>query len=317
MRLHQFISLAFSLALSLSGNTGVLSAQLGASSAHDSRWRQAALLEVRRLSRSGSFGNARALMDKLLKDYPRDPQVHIELASLYHSMGLDSQAIAEYNFVLTLTQQLTEPLVELSRLYVESLNYELGLEYARLAVSREPSSHSAHMALADALVSSDQLTEASGEIAHLLSEAPDDPELLYLSYQLKRKRGDFTGARALLESAIRRAPGKLPWAYELAEVTEMTGDYQGAMAELSRLVAIQPDSVKARTQLASLLEFSCRDYDSAITQYRKLLQLEPDSVTAAAGIERCQAKKNDLAFELKIALHRMLIQLLRAMFNLN
>jgi tetratricopeptide (TPR) repeat protein len=265
-----------------------------------------ALGEVERLTAAGSFQNARVLVDKLLLASPDDARVHLAAASLFRKMGLNNLAIAEYKLVNKLNPQHLEPLAALSELYLESLDIDQSLAFARLAVALNNESKEARSALARALLAGDRLTDADKEVSHLLRRFPNDQETLLLAYRLNRKRGSLMSARAFLGSTIKQAGPNPQLLYELAELLEMAGDCHGALDSLDRLLTIQPDSLKGRTKIASILEFSCHDYDAAIIEYRKLLKLDPESVTAEAGIERCQSKKNDLAFELKVLIHHLI-----------
>lgn len=267
--------------------------------------RQSAIEKVRLLTAAGSFQSARTLVDGLLREYPDDPLVHMAAAALFQKMGLATKAIAEYNMSRQLSPQLIEPLLALSELHLESLDLDLGLYFARLAVEKKPNSEPAHLALATALLASDKLTDAKQEISQLLRNTPNNPRILILAYHLNRKRGDLSSASFFLKWAIKKSPPKPQWLYNLSELLEMLGDYNGALRSLNELLAIDQDSVEAHAKLANVLEFSCRDYNAAIKQYRKLRELDPESLTAQAGIDRCQAKKNDLAFELKLLVHKL------------
>ncbi len=267
--------------------------------------REARLLAVRRLTAASLFQSARPVAEKLVGDYPNDPQAHLAYAELLRAMGMATQASAEYSRAEILDPRLAEPAIALARLNLESLNLELSLHYARDAVSRAPASLPAHLVLAQALLSSDRLTEADQEIRRLLLRYPRTPAVLFLAYRLNRQRGSFGSARSYLEQAIAGGRPEPRWLYELADLLEIAGDCRAAARCLLELTALQPDSEQAREKLASVYEFTCHDYDRAIAQYRLIVRSNPDSVTALAGIDRCQSKKNDLAFELKVLLHRL------------
>jgi tetratricopeptide (TPR) repeat protein len=273
------------------------------------------LAEIDKLTAAGSFQQARQLVTDLTTKYPEDPRVHIAAANLYRNMGLSTEAVAQYNQAYRLNQGLVEPLIALSQLYLVSLNLDLGISYARLAVNKQPSSLPAHLALAKALIASDRLSEADKEIQQLIRQSPSDANTLYLAFQLYRKRGDLYTASSYLSQAVRGGPPKAQWLYEQSEVLETMGDYDGALRALTNLLALQPGSVKAEEKLAGVLEFSLHDYSQAIEHYQKALEGDPDSVTAAAGIDRCQAKKNDLAFQLKVLIHQVLLGFFQQLFR--
>lgn len=273
------------------------------------------LLTVKRLTADGSFQNARELVDRLLTASPNNPRVHLAAASLFRKMGLNNQAVAQYKLVKELNPRLLEPLTALSELYLESLNLDQSLAYAKLAVDLKSDSKQARTALARALLAGDRLTDADREVSQLLRGTPNDPEILLLAYQLNRKRGSLLSARAFLASTIKQTGANPQLLYEMSELAEISGDCSGALDSLNQLLAIEPDSLKGRTKIASVLEFCRHDYDAAILEYRKLLKLDSESVTAEAGIDRCQSKKNDLAFEAKLLVQHLLNSLKRQFFQ--
>ena len=78
------------------------------------------------------------------------------------------------------------------------------------------------------------------------------------------------------------------------------------MFKRKKLLSVDPYSIEALYKLAVLLEFYRHDYDAAITIYQRLIQIDPDYVAALTGLDRCKAKKNDIAGQLKLGLWRTL-----------
>jgi tetratricopeptide (TPR) repeat protein len=87
-----------------------------------------------------------------------------------------------------------------------------------------------------------------------------------------------------------------------ADICESVGDYARAKLALEKLLQVDPYSIEALYKLAVLLEFYRHDYDGAIKYYQKLVQIDPDYVAALTGLDRCKAKKNDIAGQLKLGL---------------
>jgi putative thioredoxin len=73
--------------------------------------------------------------------------------------------------------------------------------------------------------------------------------------QMMKADGDFSGARALLESSLVTEPDNILYLTELAELRALDGDVDGAKAELARLQGIEPNHASVK-RLAALLNFS-------------------------------------------------------------
>jgi putative thioredoxin len=73
--------------------------------------------------------------------------------------------------------------------------------------------------------------------------------------QAMKSAGEFSGARTLLEAALKADPDNIAFQTELAELRALEGDVEGARAELERLQGLQPTHAAVK-RLAALLAFS-------------------------------------------------------------
>ena len=73
--------------------------------------------------------------------------------------------------------------------------------------------------------------------------------------QALKAKGDFSGARVIIESALADDRENIPYLTELAELRALDGDLDGARAELERLQGIEPNHAAVK-RLAALLSFS-------------------------------------------------------------
>jgi putative thioredoxin len=87
--------------------------------------------------------------------------------------------------------------------------------------------------------------------------------------QMMKADGNFSAARALLESTLAIEPGNVVYQTELAELRALDGDVDGAKAELARLQGIDPNHAAVK-RLAALLNFS--DVVAAYPDVRSLRQ---------------------------------------------
>jgi putative thioredoxin len=108
--------------------------------------------------------------------------------------------------------------------------------------------------------------------------------------QAMKAAGDFSGARALLESTLRNDPDNIALQTELAELRALEGDLEGARAELERLQGLQPTHAAVK-RLAALLAFS------------DVVAAQPD---VRALRERVATRPDDPELRHALAVHQLL-----------
>ena len=102
--------------------------------------------------------------------------------------------------------------------------------------------------------------------------------------------GDFNGAKAVLNAALKADPTDITLQTELAELAAHEGDLEGARKELERLQAIEPNNAAVK-RLAALLVFS--DVIASYPDVRALRQ-------------RVTTNSNDLDLRHALAVHQLL-----------
>lgn len=108
--------------------------------------------------------------------------------------------------------------------------------------------------------------------------------------QAMKAKGDFSGARTLIEGALASESQNITFLTELAELRALDGDLEGARSELARLQGIEPNHAAVK-RLAALLSFS--DVVAAHPDVRSLR-------------ERAPANNGDLELRHALAVHQLL-----------
>lgn len=108
--------------------------------------------------------------------------------------------------------------------------------------------------------------------------------------QAMKAQGDFSGARALIETALATDADNITYLTELAELRALDGDLDGARAELERLQGIEPNHAAVK-RLAALLNFS-----DIVAAYPNVVSLR----------ERVAANTDDLDLRHALAVHQLL-----------
>jgi tetratricopeptide (TPR) repeat protein len=263
------------------------------------------LAEVESLIGDGRLTEAESVLSSLVSRYPGDADVHLRYAAVLRSLGENALAVKEYERAASLNSELIEPLIALSELDLQNLDIQNALKYGRLAINAAPKSVPARITLVRTLMQSDRMSEAERELAPLLQQNNNDPQVLVLAYQIKTKRGDFTSAMSYLNMAIKRQPDDLDLKLELSSLLENSGEHLKAREQLRKILELDPNSIAAREKLARNLEVFSHDYEGAMALYSQILKINPDSTAAITGLERCRGKRNNLSLRLKWAWQSM------------
>ena len=275
-----------------------------------------ALIELGRLTKRTAFSEARGILKDLLARFPADPEVHLAAADMFASIGSSGAAIDEYKKALALKPGYVKAHIALAQIYLGNGSAVEAAEQAHQALAIAPDSEAAELVLVNALLKMGDLREADIVLKKVLSQegraSLKNAEVAYTAYQFYKKRRQFFIAQNYLDKAIALQPKRYQWLLDKADICELVGEHVQAKAALEKLLAVDPYSIEALYKLAVLLEFYRHDYDGAIKVYQELVQIDPDYVAALTGLDRCRAKKNDIAGQMKLGLWRSLESFRRA-----
>lgn len=258
------------------------------------------------LPAGSAISDRNAYWEKQIARDPKKASVHLDYARFLVNAGLIDRAITEFQKTAQLNPRDPEPLIALAEIYSQNLDYDKALVYAQRALALQPSSSLARIVLLTSLVQRDRIAEAERELNKLLVSNPKNPRVLQLAYEVKTRIGDFNEAARYLEEAVRLQPNNVAWVLELSKLLESSGQPDAAYRQLQNLLVRHPNSLEARLRLARNLEVYKHDYDQAMLEYSRVLEVDSKSPVALAGIERCRAKKNNLALRIKQALRSLL-----------
>lgn len=109
--------------------------------------------------------------------------------------------------------------------------------------------------------------------------------------------GRIADARRLLEAAVRDTPGRLETWLKLAAMCRGTGDLDGAMAAVSRALALQPLDLSALLMRAMLLERMGKPAEAGEAYGNALAQRPAGEAPAGLGPMIAHAEKSYRAFQ--------------------
>ena len=121
----------------------------------------------------------------------------------------------------------------------------------------------------------DEPDRAIVDLRAVLSEYPKRAEAKELLGDAHRMKGDLALAQDTYEATIRTAPARAEPYLKLAGIRARTGDSQGALIILERLLQRAPENVKAQQAIAEI-QLTTQDWDSLSKTAEKIRSEQPD-----------------------------------------
>lgn len=155
---------------------------------------------------------------------------------------------------------------------------------------------------ADRLASSPE--EAEKVARDILASVPGQQHALALLASARKVRGDWTGARAILEAMAAERPNLAAVHFELGALLAETGDIRAAIPVLSRVVELEPQHPGAWRLLGDAFA-DAGDMDPAANAFIKhiagaVAELKMIEMAAALGPEQCDIAVQLLQEALKL-----------------
>ena len=236
----------------------------------------ASLEQADRLLRQGELQDAEVLYREILDNTPGQPNASQGLGLIALHTGNASAAVE-------LLQMASIGLPEDATIHTH-----LGLAFAtardvrsaegcyRKAIALANDFADAHLNLANLLVESGRIDEATIEYEAAISIAPESGAVHYGMAMLELGRGRPGAAITAFEKALTYAPELLPARVNLATLLYRRGSHEDAVTQLEEAVSFAPDSFDARLNLCAMLQQTNRTSD-AVEIARGTLALAPES----------------------------------------
>jgi tetratricopeptide (TPR) repeat protein len=262
--------------------------------------------DMAKLIDEGALSPVRSRVEGWLTRSPQNWRVALLAGRLYRKMGLSGYSMMQYEKVRAQNPRMVEALVALSQLHLENLSPEIAIMLARQAVQIDPHDKQARLALVEALLAGQSLRQAQEQAQILASLYPSDADVAHTLSGVAQAFGLYNEASALLLKALAMKPQKILWRLELADIYQAQGQYQACRTTLNQILEVEPYSLDALNKVAHLEEFDMHEYMPALRSYRAIRDIIGDSAAAQAGMDRCLAKQSDMALNTRNTIYRLL-----------
>jgi tetratricopeptide (TPR) repeat protein len=206
--------------------------------------------------KSKSYAPAQREFERSIELDPKEIQAYLRLGKLYEVQGQVDLAIARYQKALELRPNLAPLATMVGNLYLNKGDLEVARRFYRQALDADPNFAvaSANTAWIDA-AEGQNLNVALSLAQRAQSQMPEVPSISDTLAWVMYKRGDYAGAKALLEECVQKVPDSPEFHYHLGMALMATGEKMRGREHLEdalRMKLDRGDSQKAQQVLSQL-----------------------------------------------------------------
>ncbi|MGC1638084.1 MAG: tetratricopeptide repeat protein, partial [Candidatus Acidiferrales bacterium] len=165
---------------------------------------------------SRDYTSSQVQFERAIQLDPNNLQAYLRLGKVYEAQGQADAAIAHYQKALDLRPKLAPLATMLGNLYLNKGDLVTARKYFAQALDADPNFAiaNANMAWVDA-EEDKNLDVALGRAQKAKSLMPESPSITDTLAWVLYKKGDYTGAAALLQECVKKSPDSAEFRYHL------------------------------------------------------------------------------------------------------
>ncbi|QWF69556.1 tetratricopeptide repeat protein [Methylomonas paludis] len=241
---------------------------------------QQAFLQGRALLNSGQFTDAAHIFQKLLKNFPRDTVILLELASVRLQEGNFEAALQLFERVLQLNPQQAGVWFDRANLLRELGGFQQAIAAYDRVLALEPDNASAYI---NRGITQDCLTQypaALASFAKAIALQPDNAAAYYNQGHTLQRSELYSEALHSYACAITLKPDFAEAHYCHGLVLNHLKDYETALLSFNRALALKPDFAAAYNNRGFTLQ-NLQRYAESLTSLEQAMALNTDNMDAA------------------------------------
>ncbi len=222
------------------------------------------------------LAEAKASLEQLSNDFPKDADLKLTLASVNRELGLDSEAKALYQQLLNNRNAALRAHFQLGMMAED----EGALEEALLHYRKVRSGANfipAAARVSHLLAKHNQLETARLYLSKLRTEQPQQAATLYqVESELLVELRKSQDAYQLLSNALDRFPDNISLLYSRSVVGEKLDEFAQSERDLRAILALDENNAMALNALGYTLTLHSTRYEEALQLIRRALELNPE-----------------------------------------
>jgi tetratricopeptide (TPR) repeat protein len=227
------------------------------------------------LSRAGQGKEREAVLRELIRQQPKNPEVHVYLGNSLHEQGRSKEAEAAYRQAIRFKPDLPGAHYGLGNSLHAQGQYKEAEAAYRQAIRLKPDFLEAHNNLGNALLNQSRLKEGEAAFRQAIRLKPDSSIAHYNLGNALRDQDRLKEAEAVYRQAIRLQPDDPKAYYNLGIALNAQRQFKEAEDAYRHAIRLQADYPGAHNNLGIALNAQGQ-YKEAEAAYRQAIRLKPD-----------------------------------------
>jgi tetratricopeptide (TPR) repeat protein len=265
--------------------------------------------------KAGDIDTALRSFQDLSKRNPADATLRLHLGRAYRKKGDLESARKEFQEAIRLRSGMLDAKYELGLIAIMRGQPQEALQQANEILALRADYRPAKLLRSESLIRSGDLTTARTELSRLAKDSPQDnqvqlqialmalrekkgPEAMDLLNRLRStgdpqvfvglaviysSRREFDKAFEVLNDGLKKSGDSFVIHNQMAVTAVMARQYDRAIAEFQKILAVNPKSVETMRLIADVNELK-GDQNEAINMYRKAYETAPNNVSSALAL---------------------------------
>ena len=251
--------------------------------AEDAEKTEIRLLRASTLISAGKSGEARTIVDDILKNDSKHVPALLVLSSVEEAQNRNRQQRAALEQVLAIETDNVTALVSMGKLLIRSSSTRQAGPYFDRALAADPRNGEALLGRAWVYRNARDTKNAETLLNRAVEFYPDWARAYQERGRLYKAAGQYPAALKDLDKAKALEPDNYFIACDRGDALKNLNRKKEALAEYERAVALNPDYFLAYV-FSSNLKDDLGDYDGALQDYETLAKLNPDYYFAFEGL---------------------------------
>ncbi len=228
---------------------------------------------------------AAAVLEMVVKNYPRSAQAHYDLGLAYLAGNEMAKGLASLNRSVAVDPKLAAPRLALAELKMREGDFISVITSLKKLVQEQPKLTRAQLMLAEAYRAKGDAEDALQVYGQLRQSFPNDPQVpLLMGFALVEQRKE-AAARQAFEDALKLSPDYIPALEQLVNLDLAENQYSRAMERVRKQLAKSPEVAETHLLLAEIYEKQ-RNTNQAQAELTKAIELKPDFRAASLLLAR-------------------------------
>lgn len=243
--------------------------------ARDSDNRDALLNRARLQLAMRDFKTALAGLEKMADAFPRDSQVHHQLALAQLASDDAIRALGTLDKAVNLNTNNLDAVLLRAQVRISRGDLNSAIPELVRITRRAPKVPQPHYLLAGAYRQRGAVVDAVNVYSNMTKLFPSDPQPYQMIAGIQRQQTNLVAARQNYEAALKVNPNYLAAIDDLIELDILAKKYQDALARVQTYIEKYPDKPMPRLLEAKVL-FAENKNDEAETAVKKAIELDPE-----------------------------------------